>query len=167
MTNSDWIERIDRAADAAPPDPFSSPWFEITQNAVSMFAQSVHDPDPVHLDPEWTRAHTPFPGTIAQGLWGASMLVAMLHQTGYVETVQRALGVEWGLNYGYDKLRLIAPMPVGARIRGQFRVLALTARGDAQALLRLGATIEIEHEQRPALSAEWLLAFLRPAPDER
>lgn len=155
-----------RVADAAPRlfnDPFVSDWRVATQRAIDLFAEATEDPDPVHIDPRWTRANTTLPGTIAQGLWVASMWVPMLHSTERLYPIQDALGVKrgLGLNYGYDRLRIVAPTFMGARLRGRFRFLSLEARGDDKAILAIESEMETEGQSKPCLAAVWLLAFLR------
>jgi len=133
----------------------------VTQSAVAEFARSVLDPDPMHVDPEWSRQYTPYGGTIAQGLWTTSMLVKMLHDSGLPTELMAALGAPIGLNYGFDRLRLIEPVRVGSFIQGSFEFRSIEPKDDRTALVRLGAVIVTEEAVRPAVVADWILAFQR------
>lgn len=159
---SNWQDRITRAAPLLPVGPQWSPWRTVTQEAIQKYADSVDDPDPMHLDPAWARDHTPYGGTVAPGLWAASMLVRMLHETGLLQDLHRELGVEWGLNYGFDRLRFVRPLPTGSRIRGRFTTRSLVSKGATQAILTLDAALEREGSDQPIVAGEWKLAFVAP-----
>jgi acyl dehydratase len=72
-----------------------------------------------------------------------------------------------GINYGFDRIRFLAPVPAGARVRARFTLDAATLRTPTEAMLRYRATVEIEGSDRPALAADWItLAVLgRAQPD--
>lgn len=160
---ADWRARVSDANAGLDGGVFVSDWCVATQRAIDLFAEATQDPDPVHIDPAWTRANTTLPGTIAQGLWVASMWVASLHNTERLHPIQDALGVKrgLGLNYGYDKLRIVTPTFMGARLRGRFRFQSIEARGDDKAILSIESEMETEGQDKPCLAATWLLAFLR------
>jgi acyl dehydratase len=140
---------------------FASGWYPVTQQAVDEFARSVLDPDPMHVDPEWSRQTTPYGGTIAQGLWTTSMLVKMLHDSGLPTELMAALEAPIGLNYGFDRLRLIEPVRVGSLIQGSFEFRSIELKDDRTALVRLGAVVVTDGAARPAVAADWILAFQR------
>lgn len=162
-----WRARVGEANASLPRDIFVTDWAIATQRAIDLFAEATEDPDPVHIDPEWTRANTTMPGTIAQGLWVTAMWVSLLHTTDRLHAIQDALGVKrgLGLNYGYDKLRVITPTFMGARLRGRFRFQSIEARGDDKAILTIASEMEIKGQNKPCLAATWLLAFLRTDTD--
>lgn len=160
---SDWQRRCRVAADSLPTAPVTSRWFDVSQAAIDSYMHSVSDKDPTHLDPAWARANTPYAGTIAPGMWIASLLVAMLQDTGAFTPIERALGVSFGLNYGFDRLRFVSAVAVGSRVRAHFSNPVLQVRDEQIVLICLDATVEIEKQARPALAAKWRLAFLRPA----
>ena len=141
----------------------TSRWFDVSQELINEFAHATHDPDPQHIDPEWARAHGPFEGTIAFGFWTASLLSAMAHDIGYyADLMDRADGA-YPLNYGFDRLRLITPVPVGGRVRDHMVQKDVEDRGDGKILVRTDNTVEIEGHDRPALIAEWLFMIITPA----
>lgn len=158
-----WSERVSRAAARLPREPVFSSWFEVPQRDVDLYMESVHDTDPTHLDLEWTRAHTPYPGTIAPGMWVASMMVAMLHDSKVLREPEQVLGVGYALNYGFDRLRYIRPVLVGSRIRGRFADIRLAVKGEHQALFRISATVELPDGGAPAVAAEWIGAWVDAA----
>ena len=162
MTSSppSWSERVSRAAATLSATPVYSSWFDVMQSDVDRYMESVHDTDPSHLDVEWSRVNTPYGGTIAPGLWVASMLVAMLHDSKLLEPPQRELGVDYVLNYGFDRLRFVRPVPMGTRIRGRFEDPALSIKGTNQALLRIRSTVELPDSDGPAVAGEWIAAFV-------
>lgn len=158
-----WRDRVSEANAGLFSETFVSEWCVVTQRAIDLFAEATQDPDPVHVDPAWTRANTALPGTIAQGLWVTSMWVSLLHGTERLHPIQDALGVKrgLGLNYGYDKLRIVTPTFMGARLRGRYRFTSIEVRGDEKAVLTIESEMETEGQSKPCLAATWLLAFLR------
>lgn len=134
----------------------TSPWYDVPQELINQFSASTLDSDPMHLDPDWSRRNTPFGGTIAAGFWTTSMLITMSHALGFPANYERLFEASYTLNYGFNKHRLISPVPVGSRIRGHLALLDVQQRKDDSFLFTLDAQIEIEDEPRPALIAEWL-----------
>ncbi|MBB5745087.1 MaoC family dehydratase [Brevundimonas variabilis] len=127
-----------------------SRWFEIDQARIDAFAEVTEDRQFIHVDPEAAKA-TPFGGTIAHGFLTLSLASAMTY-----DAVPPLDGVVMGVNYGFDKLRFLAPVPVGSRIRGRFRLLSAEDKGGGRWLLKHELTVEIEGSEKPALIAEWL-----------
>ena len=127
-----------------------SRWFEVTQARIDAFADCTEDRQFIHVDPERARA-TPFGGTIAHGFLTLSLASAMSY-----DAVAPLEGVAMGVNYGFDKLRFLAPVPAGSRVRGRFRLLSAEDRGGGRWLLKHELTVEIEGGDKPALIAEWL-----------
>jgi acyl dehydratase len=137
----------------------TSPWFTVSQDEVTAFGELTGDRNPLHLDPAWCAAHSPFGRTIAHGFFTTSLLVQLAADAGGLDLPPGIVA----LNYGFDRLRLVAPVPVGSRIRGVFTVTATEPRGDGQTLLRQNVEVEIEGTQRPALVAEWLSMLVASA----
>ena len=127
-----------------------SDWFTIDQARVDEFADVTLDHQFIHVDPERARA-TPFKGTIAHGFLTLSLLVH--HPPPFIpEPANRELVV----NYGFDKIRFVAPVRTGKRIRARGVLGAVEERKPGQIQLRVDVTVEIEGEDKPALVAEWL-----------
>jgi len=127
-----------------------SPWVEISQDMINRFADLTDDHNFIHIDPVAAGA-TPFGGTIAHGFLVLSMLASLAKE------VDLALeGLMTGVNYGFDKVRMVAPVRAGKRIRGRFVLKDFTGKGPGQWLSTLAVTVEIEGETRPAIVAEWL-----------
>lgn len=128
-----------------------SRWFAITQDRVDAFAQATEDRYFIHTDPERARAETPWGGTIAHGFLTASLLSAMAY-----DAVPRVAEAKHGVNYGFDRLRFVSPVPVGSNVRGRFRLDRVDRARPGEVTLRWGVTVEIEGGERPAIAAEWL-----------
>jgi acyl dehydratase len=127
----------------------ASDWYAIDQSRIDAFADCTEDRQFIHVDPEAAKA-TPFGQTIAHGFLTVSMLAAM------AERLDQP-AVKMTINYGFDKVRFLAPVRSGKRIRGQFRMIGLVEKRPGQWQQTLEATIEIEGEDKPALMAEWIL----------
>jgi acyl dehydratase len=127
-----------------------SRWFEITQKRIDAFADATEDWQFIHIDPEAAKA-SPFGGTIAHGFLTLSLMSAMTYDAN--PTLE---GVVMGVNYGFDKVRFLAPVPSGSKIRGRFKLLSAEDKGGGRWLLKHELTVEIEGSEKPALIAEWL-----------
>jgi acyl dehydratase len=127
-----------------------SRWIEVDQARIDAFADITEDRQFIHIDPERARA-TPFGGTIAHGFLTLSLASAMSY-----DAVPPLEGVVMGVNYGFDKLRFLAPVPAGSRVRGRFKLVSAEDKGGGRWLLKHELTVEIEGGDKPALIAEWL-----------
>ena len=127
-----------------------SRWIHVDQARIDAFADTTEDRQYIHVDPERAR-ETPLGGTIAHGFLTLSLASAM-----NFDAVEPLDGLSMGVNYGFDRLRFIAPVPAGSNIRGRFRLLAAEDKGGGRWLLRYEITVEIEGSDKPALVAEWL-----------
>ena len=141
---------------------FVSDWMTIDQAKIDAFAELTGDRQFIHVDPVRAAAETPFGGTIAHGFLTASMLSAMA-----IDCVPLAEGVAMAINYGFDRLRFIAPVKSGARIRGRFRLAEFGERKPGELASRYAVTVEIEGSQKPALAAEWLSVLVMEQPKAR
>ena len=125
-------------------------WFEVTQDQVNTFADCTLDRQFIHTDPE-AAAQTPFGGTIAHGFLTLSML------SYFAESFQLIVeGIYMGVNKGFDKVRFVAPVPVGSKIRCHASILDINEKRPGQFDFKVGITVEIEGGDKPALVAEWL-----------
>jgi len=130
-----------------------SSWIVVDQAKIDAFADVTGDHQYIHVDPQ-RAAQTPFGGTIAHGFLTLSLLSAMA-----LEAQPKIEGAEMGINYGFDKVRFLAPVKAGARVRGRFTLAALSQKKPAEVDITWASTVEIEGERRPALSADWLNRF--------
>jgi acyl dehydratase len=127
-----------------------SRWITVDQATIDGFAQATDDHQFIHVDPA-RAACTPFGGTIAHGFLTLSMLSAMNYDALPVIVEQT-----FGINYGFDKVRFMAPVKAGARVRGRFVLKGARVRGADMMMTTYAVTVEIENETKPALTAEWL-----------
>ncbi len=130
-----------------------SDWHTVTQDQVDLFAEATGDHQWIHTDPE-RAASGPFGGTIAHGYLTLSLVPMLSWEVYAVE------GLTMGVNYGSDKVRFPAPVPVGARVRAGVELLALEAGGGGEQL-RSRVTVEVEGGAKPACVAE-VLSVLVP-----
>jgi acyl dehydratase len=128
---------------------------------IGAFGDATRDHDPMHVDPAWA-SRGPFNGTIAFGFLTMSLLTHFMHSAMGTDPKRHDPSLGYYLNYGFDRMRLISPVPVGSRIRGHFRVLEVRPDAKNRSILKFGATVEIEGGERPALSAEWLSVWVPP-----
>ncbi|HQY69888.1 MAG TPA: MaoC family dehydratase [Pseudomonadales bacterium] len=134
-----------------------SDWIRIEQARVNAFADTTEDHQFIHVDPERAAA-TPFGGTIAHGFLTLSLLPRMMEDIG--GGMQDAV---MGLNYGFDKIRFLAPVKVNSRVRTRAKLLDVQEKVPNQFLVKQEITVEIENESKPALIAEWLtMVMVRP-----
>jgi len=125
-------------------------WFEVTQEQVNVFADCTLDHQFIHIDPE-AAAKSPFGGTIAHGFLTLSMLAYFSESFSlFIE------GSYMGVNKGFDKVRFVAPVPVGSRIRCHTTVAEINEKKPGQYDFKMEISIEIEGGDKPALVAEWL-----------
>jgi len=125
-------------------------WFTVTQDQINQFADCTLDQQFIHVDPEKAK-ETPFGSTIAHGFLSLSML------SHFAETFSVVVeGVYMGVNYGFDKVRFIAPVKVDSRIRCHAKVLAAVEKNPGQFMITTEVIVEIEGGDKPALKAEWI-----------
>ena len=127
-----------------------SSWIMIDQARIDAFADATEDRQFIHVDPD-AAAHTPFSGTIAHGFLSLSLLSRM-----GAEAMLLPEGMKIAINYGLDRVRFLAPVRSGKRVRGRFTLDSVEEKAPGQLLLRHNVTVEIEDEKKPALSAAWL-----------
>ena len=137
-----------------------SEWVLIEQDMVDQFAELTRDPDPLHIDPEWAKANGPFGGTTAFGFLTISLLTHMFRTV--IEHDLRETDLGLFLNYGFDRLRLVSPVPVGKRIRTRFTMGDKRADANGRWIVRFLCEVEVEGGERPALVCEWLSAWVPP-----
>ena len=128
----------------------ASDWIEVAQDRITAFAEPTEDRQFIHTDPALA-AQTPFGGTIAHGFLSLSLLSRMAADVMLVpETTKMAV------NYGLDRVRFLAPVKSGSKVRGRFVLTGMKEKSPGQLLLTHAVTVEIEGEDKPALLADWL-----------
>ncbi len=129
-----------------------SDWIEITQERINRFADATGDHQWIHVDPERAKAG-PFGTCIAHGYLTLSLASLFLPQ------VMEVRGVSMGINYGTEKVRFPAPVPVGSRLRGGGEVVKVEdVKGGVQATVRV--SVEIEGNERPACVVDTVSRFI-------
>jgi acyl dehydratase len=126
----------------------TSQWITVDQRSIDLFAESTGDHQWIHVDPA-RAAEGPFGTTVAHGYLSLSLIPALLEQ------VMQVSDAQMGVNYGIEKIRFTAPVPSGSEVRLRAK-LSSTERRGAGILLRLGVTIEIKGEEKPAVVGEVL-----------
>jgi acyl dehydratase len=130
-----------------------SDWLEITQERVNQFADATGDDQWIHVDVERAVAESPYGGPIAHGYLTMSL------SNGLVPTVVRLEGFAMGINYGVDRVRFPAAVPVGARIRAGVELREVTdVNGGIQT--RMQITMEVEGSDKPACVIESLSRWM-------
>ena len=130
-----------------------SDWFTLDQSTIEAFGHLTQDTYFIHMDPVRAR-ETAFGGPIAHGFLTLSLMSCMAYQVcPFVE------GTRNGVNYGFDRLRFVAPVPSGGRVRGRFALKRFERKPDRwQATWDV--TVEVEGGARPAIVADWITAGL-------
>lgn len=128
-----------------------SDWVTVDQKRINSFADCTEDHQFIHVDEERANKETPFGGTIAHGFLTLSLLSKLSY-----EVAVKLNGAKMGINYGFEKIRFIQPVPAGSKIRGRFIINDVIERKPGQWMINYGVTIEIEGQNKPAALAEWL-----------
>lgn len=127
-----------------------SSWITLDQPRIDAFADATDDRQFIHTDPK-AAAQTPFGGTIAHGFLSLSLLSRM-----GAEAMLLPDTLKMAINYGFDRVRFLTPVRSGKRMRGRFVLDSAEEKAPGQLLLRHTVTVEIEDEEKPALTAVWL-----------
>ena len=133
----------------------ASGWVAVDQDRINRFAECTGDRQWIHVDVERARRESPFGGPIAHGYLTLALVAAMVMELGVIPPDAAS-----GLNYGLEKVRFIAPVKAGARVRTRVSLLSAEAQSEGRMLLKLNCTLEIEGEPKPALVAETLCMLI-------
>jgi acyl dehydratase len=133
-----------------------SDWVVVDQHRIDEFADCTGDRQWIHVDVERAQRESPYGGTIAHGYLTLSLAASLAIEAGVIPADAAA-----ALNYGLDKVRFIAPVRAGARVRNHVVLLAVENKADGRVLLTLENTIEIDGEAKPALVADSLAMLMR------
>jgi acyl dehydratase len=128
----------------------ASSWIEVGQERINVFADATEDHQFIHVD-EALAAQTPFGGTIAHGFLTLSLLSRMAADVMLVPETTKM-----GVNYGFERVRFLSPVRAGRRVRGHFRLVSFEEKRPGQYQFTHEVTVEIEGEEKPALSALWI-----------
>jgi acyl dehydratase len=126
----------------------TSSWVTVTQAQVNMFAEATGDDQWIHVDPERAKRDSQFGGPIAHGYLSLSLLPMLGRQIYQID------GAAMGINYGSNKVRFPAPVPVGARVRLHSSLQEAQQLADGSLQMVVAQTLEIEGRPKPALVAE-------------
>ena len=127
-----------------------SDWILVDQDRINQFADVTEDHQFIHVDPEAAKK-TPFRTTVAHGFLTLSLLSRMAEGVMLHPATMRM-----AVNYGFDKVRFMAPVKSGKRVRGRFRMLSAEEKRPSQWQITYEVTVEIEGEEKPALIADWI-----------
>ena len=131
-----------------------SDWFELSQDRISQFAETTEDRQWIHVDPARAARESPYGTTIAHGFLTLSMISVLLR------SAIRLPSLRMGINYGLNRVRFMAAVPSGARIRGRFVPADIQdVEGGYQVAWKI--TIERDGGDRPCCVAEWIVRYLR------
>lgn len=130
-----------------------SKWIRIDQAMINAFADTTGDHQYIHTDPEAAK-RSPFGGTIAHGFLTLALLPQMV-----AEAVPKTANAETGVNYGFDRVRFVAPVRSGSEIRGRFTLARYSEPQPGVQEMMWNVTVEIRGEDKPALVAQWKNLF--------
>ena len=139
-----------------------SDWVTIDQQRIDTFASCTGDRQWIHIDVERAKRESPFRGPIAHGYLTLAMVAPLAMEVGVIPTDAAA-----GLNYGIDKVRFLAPVPAGARVRLRVVLAGLEPKEGGQVIMRTQNTLEVEGSEKPAMVAETLALLLPTAGGRR
>lgn len=141
---------------------FYSDWALIDQQRITDFGRVTDDPDPHHIDPEWTAANSPWGDkTISFGWLTCSMLSSMIYQVMRFPLDGDAKKDGYPINYGFNRMRFVEPVVVDSKIRGRFTVKDVTETHPGRLQMTFDIAIEIEGVERPALVGEYLCLWIK------
>ena len=127
-----------------------SDWITVGQDRINVFADATEDHQFIHVDPTLA-AQTPFGGTIAHGFLSLSLLSRMAADVMLVPETTKM-----GVNYGFERVRFLSPVRAGKRVRGRFTLVSFEEKRPGQYQFAHDVMVEIEGEEKPALSATWI-----------
>jgi acyl dehydratase len=131
-----------------------SSWVSVDQPRINLFANATDDHQWIHVDSERAKKESPFGGTIGHGYLSLALVAPALF-----ETVLEPMGAKSVVNYGLDRVRFMAPVRAGKRVRSHVKLVALEAKGKGM-LMTTENTVEIEGEAKPAVIAQSLVLLM-------
>ncbi|MBI3695928.1 MAG: MaoC family dehydratase [Acidobacteria bacterium] len=149
------IESIDELRSLVGQQVGESDWFEVTQSRIDAFADATLDHQWIHVDTARAQAESPFGRTIAHGFLTLSLLSHLARQAVKVD-----VPFKMGINYGLNRVRFPATVPVGSRLRARLALQSLDEQPEHVQIV-WAATVEVEGGQKPAMAAEWVVRYYR------
>jgi acyl dehydratase len=144
------ITSIDDAVAAAGSELGVSDWLQVDQSRIDAFAEATGDHQWIHVDPQRAKADSPYGATIAHGLLTLSLIPALSKQCFVVQNAKM------GINYGLNKVRFVAPVPVGSRVRVRSELADVARINDSTVHLSVRHTVEVHANDKPAALAEMI-----------
>jgi acyl dehydratase len=129
-----------------------SRWVTLDQSCIAEFAHCTGDDQWIHVDVERAARESPYRSTVAHGY-----LTLALVGPAALEVWIRPMGIATALNYGIDRVRFVAPVPAGSRVRSRVKLVSVEAKGAGRLLITTENTVEIEGQDKPALIANTLV----------
>ncbi|HEY2931865.1 MAG TPA: MaoC family dehydratase [Acidobacteriota bacterium] len=146
------IESLSKLGDYLDQEVAVSDWIDVSQEQINQFARATGDDQWIHTDPKRAASESPFGTTIAHGFLTLSLLTELAKNALWIE------GVRMGINYGLNRVRFIAPVRAGSRMRGRFSLGAVEdVKGGVQATWDV--TVEVEGSKRPCCVVQWLVRY--------
>ena len=133
-----------------------SEWITISQKMIDDFCDVTGDYQFIHNDPSRAASETPFGGSIAHGFLTLSLITKM-----YKDTTPIIAGYELVINYGLNRVRFLAPVPSGSRIRGRITLGKVEPRGENKILTENKIIVEIEDGEKPAMLGTWVTLLIK------
>jgi acyl dehydratase len=144
------IHGLDELKASAGKEAGVSDWYEVSQERINLFADAIGDHQWIHIDRERAERESPFHTTVAHGFLTVSLLPMLLKQAVHVD-----VNAKLSVNYGFNRLRFVSPVPSGSRIR--VRVTPNTVKDvEGGVEIAWGIVVEVEGASKPAVVAEWL-----------
>jgi acyl dehydratase len=144
------ISSIDDAIAATGRELGVSDWLQVDQSRIDAFAEATGDHQWIHVDPQRAKANSPYGATIAHGLLTLSLIPALSKQCFVVQNAKM------GINYGLNKVRFVAPVPVDSRVRVRSDLADVTQIDDSTVHLTVRHTVEVSASDKPAALAEMI-----------
>ena len=129
----------------------TSKWIRMDQKRIDQFADCTSDFQWIHVDPDRAAREGPFGGTIAHGLLSLATV-----GPAQMDVWIQPSGATSALNYGFDRVRFVSPVPVGSNVRSRVKLLKVESKGDGRTLVTTENTVEVEGQAKPALIATML-----------
>ncbi len=144
-----------------------SEWISFSQDDIDTFGKVTRDEDPYHMSVDWAKHNSPFKGTIAYGFLTLSMLTYFCHEILEWPQISEEAPEGMALNYGFDKVRFLAPVPVNKKIRCRMTLTQLDELHPGESLRTFNCIVEVEGSDKPALVAIWKGLFIESGAGQR